>query len=86
MTSGERLDLDDVEVEVLSTPGHSPEHVSYVFRREGDAAPVLFSGGALIVGGAARSDLAGPALTDDLTHLEFETLRRAFSGLPDETC
>jgi hydroxyacylglutathione hydrolase len=82
---GERLDLDDVEVEVLSTPGHSPEHVSYVFRREGDAAPVLFSGGALIVGGAARSDLAGPDLTDHLTRHEFETLQRAFSDLPDET-
>jgi len=82
---GERLDLDDVEVEVLSTPGHSPEHVSYVFRREEDAAPMLFSGGALIVGGAARSDLAGPELTDHLTRHEFETLRGAFSDLPDET-
>jgi hydroxyacylglutathione hydrolase len=85
VTPGERIDLDDVEVEVLSTPGHSPEHVSYVFRRGGDAAPVLFSGGALIVGGAARSDLAGPELADHLTHHEFETLHRAFSALPDET-
>ena len=48
-------------------------------------SPVLFSGGALIVGGAARSDLAGPELTDHLTHHEFETLHRAFSDLPDET-
>jgi hydroxyacylglutathione hydrolase len=85
VTPGERLHLGDVEVEVLSTPGHSPEHVSYVFRREGGAAPVLFSGGALIVGGAARSDLAGPELTDHLTHHQFETLRGAFSNLPDET-
>jgi hydroxyacylglutathione hydrolase len=85
VAAGERLQLENVEVEVLSTPGHSPEHVSFVFRREGDAAPVLFSGGALIVGGAARSDLAGPELTDHLTHHEFETLQRAFSELPDET-
>lgn len=82
---GERIDLGDVEVEILSTPGHSSEHVSYVFRREGEAAPVLFSGGALIVGGAARSDLAGPELTDHLTHHQYETLKRAFSDLPDET-
>jgi hydroxyacylglutathione hydrolase len=85
VTPGERLDLDDVEVEVLSTPGHSPEHVSYVFRRDGDRPPVLFSGGALIVGGAARSDLAGPELTDHLTHHQFETLQNSFSDLPDET-
>ncbi|MDQ4108215.1 MAG: MBL fold metallo-hydrolase, partial [Actinomycetota bacterium] len=82
---GERIDLEDVAVEVLSTPGHSPEHVSYVFRREDETAPVLFSGGALIVGGAARSDLVGPELTDHLTRHQFETLQRAFSGLPDET-
>jgi hydroxyacylglutathione hydrolase len=85
VTPGERVDLEDAEVEVLSTPGHSPEHVSYVFRRAGDEAPVLFSGGALIVGGAARSDLAGPELTDDLTHRQFETLQQSFSDLPDET-
>lgn len=85
VTPGERLELDDVEVEVLATPGHSPEHVSYVFRRDGDQVPVLFSGGALIVGGAARSDLSGPNLTDHLTHHEFETLHHAFNHLPDET-
>jgi glyoxylase-like metal-dependent hydrolase (beta-lactamase superfamily II)/rhodanese-related sulfurtransferase len=82
---GAWLDIGDVEVEVLSTPGHSTEHVSYVFRREGDTAPVLFSGGALIVGGAARSDLAGSELTDHLTQHQYETLQRAFSDLPDET-
>ncbi len=82
---GERLEMDDVEIEVLATPGHSPEHVSYVFRREGRPAPVLFSGGSLIVGGAARTDLAGPELTDRLTHHAYETLQRAFSELPDET-
>ena len=82
---GERLELGDIEVEVLSTPGHSPEHISYVFRGQDDGTPVLFSGGALIVGGAARSDLAGAELTDRLTHQEFETLQRAFSDLPDET-
>ena len=82
---GEQLVLDDVEVEVLATPGHAPEHVSYVFRRDGAEAPVLFSGGALIVGGAARTDLAGPELTERLTREAFETLHDAFGDLPDET-
>ncbi|HZB79029.1 MAG TPA: MBL fold metallo-hydrolase, partial [Actinomycetota bacterium] len=84
MAPGERIDLDDVEVEVLSTPGHSPEHVSYVLRLEG-APPLLFSGGALIVGGAARTDLAGAELTEHLTEHAYETLRDAFTELPDET-
>jgi rhodanese-related sulfurtransferase len=39
----------------------------------------------LIVGGAARSDLAGAELTERLTRQTFETLQHAFSDLPDET-
>jgi glyoxylase-like metal-dependent hydrolase (beta-lactamase superfamily II)/rhodanese-related sulfurtransferase len=81
----ERLAFGDVEVEVVGSPGHAPEHVSYVVRRDGDPTPVLFSGGALIVGGAARTDLAGAELTERLTRQAFETLRHAFEDLPDES-
>jgi hydroxyacylglutathione hydrolase len=82
---GDRLDLGEVEIEALATPGHAPEHLSYVFRHPGDAPPVLFSGGALTVGGAARTDLSGPELTEHLTRHAFETLQHAFADLPDET-
>ena len=82
---GERFELDDAEVEVLGTPGHAPEHVSYVFRCDEDDPPFLFSGGALIAGGAARTDLAGPELTERLTKDAYETLRHAFEDLPDDT-
>jgi glyoxylase-like metal-dependent hydrolase (beta-lactamase superfamily II)/rhodanese-related sulfurtransferase len=85
IAAGERLDLGGMEVEVLGTPGHAPEHLSYVFRRGDDSAPVLFCGGSLIVGGAARTDLAGPELTERLTRQAFETLQHAFADLPDET-
>jgi hydroxyacylglutathione hydrolase len=82
---GERLELGDAEVEVLGTPGHAPEHVSYVFRGAADAAPLLFSGGALIVGGAARTDLNGAELAERLTRQAHETLHWAFEDLPDDT-
>lgn len=81
---GERLELGELEIEVLGTPGHAPEHVSYVARTEGET-PVLFSGGALIAGGAARSDLVSPDLTERLTREEFRTLHEAFGSLPDES-
>src|SRR4029450_4297335 len=64
---GERFELGDLDVEVVGSPGHAPEHVSYVVLRDGDPRPVLFSGGALIVGGAARTDPAGDALTQKRT-------------------
>jgi rhodanese-related sulfurtransferase len=45
----------------------------------------LFSGGALIVGGAARTDLIAPEMTEPLTRDLHRTLQHAFESLPDET-
>jgi hydroxyacylglutathione hydrolase len=86
LVAGERLDIGDVEIEVRGTPGHTPEHVSYVLRASGRAAvPHLFSGGALIAGGAARTDLVSAEMTESLTRSQFRTLHEAFADLPDET-
>lgn len=84
VTHDERLRIGDVEIEVVGSPGHTPEHVSYI-ARSADAAPLLFSGGSLIVGGAARTDLISSDLTESLARRQFRTLRRAFTTLPDET-
>jgi rhodanese-related sulfurtransferase/glyoxylase-like metal-dependent hydrolase (beta-lactamase superfamily II) len=81
---GERLRLGELQIDVLASPGHTPEHVSYVFRNE-ELAPVLFSGGSLIAGGAARTDLIDPSMTETLTRAQYRTLTQAFAELPDET-
>ncbi len=81
---GQHVEAAGLDVEVRATPGHAPEHVSYVLRRDG-APPLLFSGGALIVGGVARTDLAGADLTERLTERAYRTLREAFTDLPDDT-
>jgi hydroxyacylglutathione hydrolase len=86
LTPGERLEPGEIEIEVRATPGHTPEHVAYVLRgRDGAAPPLLCSGGALIAGGAARTDLLGPSLTEGLTRAQFHTIHEAFADLPDET-
>ncbi len=51
------VELGALRIDVRATPGHTPEHVSYLVRGE---PPLLFSGGALSPGGAARIDLFGP--------------------------
>lgn len=81
---GERLALADVELEVRATPGHSPEHVAYV-TRDADAGVGVFSGGSMIAGGAARTDLVSPEMTEPLTRAQFRSVREAFDDLPDET-
>jgi glyoxylase-like metal-dependent hydrolase (beta-lactamase superfamily II) len=50
---GDRLSLADLTIEVLSTPGHSPGHVTFVI----DGA--LFSGDVLFQGSIGRTDLPG---------------------------
>lgn len=79
-----RIHLDGFEVEPVASPGHTPEHMSYVLR-DASGAITLFSGGSVIVGGAARSDLVAPDLTEGLTRDQFRTLRSAFAALPDAT-
>jgi hydroxyacylglutathione hydrolase len=57
---GWRLRIGDLEIEAMHTPGHRPEHTSFVLRdaaRGGDAWAVL-TGDSLFVGDVARPDLA----------------------------
>jgi hydroxyacylglutathione hydrolase len=68
----------------VASPGHTPEHTSYIFRATG-MAPALFSGGSLLVGGAARTDLIAPEMTEPLTRAQFRTIKHAFNDLPAET-
>ena len=84
LPSGANIRLGELKVEPIASPGHTPEHSSYLFRRA-DAAPVLFSGGSMIVGGASRTDLISERMTEQLTRAQHRTLMTAFSSLGDET-
>ena len=81
---GQAIALNGCEVTAVASPGHTPEHLSYVVRGV-SAPPMLFSGGSLIVGGAARTDLISADMTESLTRDQFRTIRHSFSELSDET-
>ena len=83
VVDGEQLRLaPGTEVTALATPGHTPDHHSFVLTDRG--TPVaLFSGGSLMVGTVGRTDLCGPDLAEPLAHEMFRSLRR-FDDLPDE--
>ena len=61
MEDGERLEIGEVALDFLHTPGHTPEHISLLVtdRSRGEEPALLFSGGALLVGDLARPDLLG---------------------------
>jgi hydroxyacylglutathione hydrolase len=78
----EELDLGGLVLRAVATPGHTPEHLSYLLL-DGQRPLALFSGGALLVGGVARTDLVSPNQTLPLTHAAWHSLQRLLT-LPDD--
>jgi hydroxyacylglutathione hydrolase len=83
LEDGEGVDLGGLTLRVLATPGHAPEHVSYLLL-DGTRPLALFSGGALLVGTVARTDLVGRELTEPLARAAYRSLHRRLLSLPDE--
>jgi hydroxyacylglutathione hydrolase len=83
LEDGQEVDLGGLTLRVLATPGHAPEHVSYLLL-DGARPLALFSGGALLVGTVARTDLADPELTQPLARAAYQSLHQRLLSLPDE--
>lgn len=78
----EDLAAGSLTVRPIHTPGHTPEHTSYLILIDGEPVAV-FSGGSLLVGAAGRPDLLGPERADTLARLQYRSVRR-LAELPDE--
>ena len=83
VVEGDEIVLGDLAVRVMETPGHTPEHVSYLVVDDRRPAAV-FTGGSLIAGSAGRTDLLGTEAANDLTRAQFRSLRR-LAALPETT-
>jgi hydroxyacylglutathione hydrolase len=83
LEGGEALDLGGLSFEAIATPGHTPEHLSYLLR-DGAAPIALFSGGALLPGSVARTDLIAPDQTEPLARALYRSLHERILALPDD--
>jgi hydroxyacylglutathione hydrolase len=83
LTHGDRLDLGGLHLRGLATPGHTPEHLAYVLE-DGDRPLALFSGGSLLVGAVARTDLIAPDQTESLARQLWQSLHERILTLPDD--
>jgi hydroxyacylglutathione hydrolase len=83
LADGDEVDLGGLTLRASATPGHTTEHLAYLLL---DGVQVLgvFSGGSLLVGAAARTDLSGPEQTEALARSQYASLGRLLA-LPDAT-
>jgi rhodanese-related sulfurtransferase len=72
---GDEVDLGGLRLRALLTPGHTHEHLAFLLL-DGDREVGVFTGGSLIVGSAARTDLISDDRTDELTRAQYASLRR----------
>lgn len=82
LRGGESVDLAELSITAIATPGHTPEHVAYAVSLDGRPS-ALFSGGALIVGGAARTDLLGKENSIPLAKQLYHSIHDQLLKLPD---
>lgn len=83
---GETIEMGEVRIEIVHTPGHTPEHISLLVydRSAGDEPTMLLSGGALLVGDLARPDLLGSRDDAEQAAKRFcKTIQTKILTLPD---
>ena len=92
MGDGERIALGGatgVQLEILETPGHTPESISVlVWEHAADAAPhAVLTGDTLFIGDVGRPDLLAAVgeRADDLARRLYRSLREKLMVLPPET-
>ena len=83
LADNEVLDVGNVKVRVLHTPGHTPDSVSLLVtdKRRGDEPWFVLTGDTLFVGAIGRPDLAGRER--EMAGLLFDTLQKKLLPLPD---
>jgi len=83
LADGDEVDLGGLSLRALATPGHTDEHLSFLLL-DGARELGVFTGGSLIVGSAARTDLLGAERAEELARAQYRSLRR-LTALPDAT-
>lgn len=74
--NSEIIEIDDIKLKTLYTPGHAPGHLSFYMEDEN----ILFSGDTLFAGSIGRTDLPGGDF-----ELLMESISKQLMTLPDET-
>lgn len=84
VSEGDSISIEDMRLDVLETPGHTPEHIVYVVtdKSRGDSPVGAFVGDVLFVGDVGRPDLF-PDIATELAGKLYDSLHNKLLKLPD---
>lgn len=84
LKDGQRIDVGNVFIDVLHTPGHTPDSICLLVtdKRRGEAPWFVLTGDTLFIGAVGRPDLAGRET--EMAGQIHESLHRRLLSLPPE--
>ncbi len=86
MRDGDSVTMGAIRVQALHTPGHTPEHLSFLVydgNRSTTVPMVMLSGDFLFVGSLGRPDLLGDEAKRGLANQLYDSVIKKLAGLPD---
>lgn len=79
---GEYIKVGALQFKVKFTPGHTPEHISWLL--ESENIPLgFFTGDFLFIEGVGRPDLLGSGMTDNLLNEIHKSIFERIADIPD---
>jgi len=84
LSEGDTIEIEDILIKVLETPGHTPEHLCFVVAdtTRGKDPVCAFVGDTLFVGDVGRPDLF-PDIAEELAEKLYHSLHDKILKLPD---
>lgn len=84
LKEGDTFEIEDMKLEIVETPGHTPEGICYVVsdHARGSEPVAVFTGDTLFVGDVGRPDLF-PGMAEELASKLYDSLHEKLLVLPD---
>lgn len=83
LADGDDVEVGELRITAVHTPGHTPTHLSYVVHADGRDVAV-FTGGSMLYGTVGRTDLISRAMAEELTRRQHRSVRRLADALADD--
>ena len=82
--NNEEIKIGKLTLKAIFTPGHTPEHLSWLLLDEKGTAVSFFTGDFLFAGDVGRPDLLGDKNVDQLSQALYESCFTRLNDIPDD--